>query len=1205
MPDTKGFGVVLEATASVLVKALRGAWKSAECPVEPGDEGRIPEYLDVPPGTALGGFVVADGQVQIPQDALTAELAPDVDGARIGLGLQIQVEIDDPPVPSATLLDMAATVRAAVPIGTLPGRLDVGMLLAGLPRANVVATLDSGDPLAGRLDLLIAEYLHRAYENGAPGGPVDPGFPAIPHHQNGIDEVFDFFVGSYTLDWQLEIYDDPGDPAHRIAVDRPAPGTVRISLPVYLRMSNIRASGFAPALADPMGIETRLVVTAALESPPGSYVLRLDTADVAADPLVPAAGVEGANYAANAAALPPLPAAIQGMLGRRGRDLVRALGSQAIAVPTVADIETTIGDLFHAELVTRGYVAVWTPEAAGEEFSVDDVTTRVHPTVLAIGLNAGAGADIAALDAFVPVDRDFAIALDGAAVREMIDRARAENGFADSDLPKRMRQDGKDVDLRELDVFLVDGAIRMTGAVTVVDAILGSVDVDADFRADVGLLWNPDAALNADGVQALDHQVIGDPDVDPEGSVAFWIIAIILAVISWGAGSILIAIVIVVVALIVTAIAESIGSSLAVDGVTGAVSGITAWPPQLSRIGGVTAVFHNPVVIEADGLLLAGTIDVISSCEATQVVPADSGSTYAVVAAAPLQLTARNTADVATYRWLPGDGSPAVADRDVTHTYAASGLYIAKHALRVTEPGGALSRHFAAVAVANVAPVVDAGPDIEVDEGEVVTLVGTFTDVEYPDTHESTWNFGDTQPTEPGVVDETNEPPQARGTSTVQHAWCDNGTYTVTLRVRDQNGGMGVDRRVVRVRNVAPTVDAGPDMFAYPCTVLTLTGAFTDPGWCDTHTAMWDFGDCSPLRPATVEETHLPPAGRGTAVASHVYRSCGVYHVVCTVTDDDGGTGADALVVRVTDVANRRFEDGYSSRRVGQVANEWTPYVIGDGAAGFFAEQFVVRAGRRSQGVRVLAGGHAGLWQQVGANPGWAYEVAIRFSVDEPDAPVVRLGLDPDGGTDRGAPRVVWSTAGTPETPWGALAVRAEATGSAVTIFLDVAGTERDEERAWFDEVEMLAIQPYCPVEEPAEPPRCVDFRRDEPGAELPPEHIRDGFTIRSLDQSPMRVARMPGGTQALVLGSGVLVDLPFPADVARLVVWNLGGEPVRIRASDDGGRPVARETVQPRHEAEVVELRAARMVRVQLTSRGAEGALEEICARRKGDGRG
>ena len=81
MTDTRGFDVVVEGTADVLLKSLQGAWKSAECPVEPGDEGRIPEFMDLPPGTSFGGYDIASGHVQIPRDELGAQLAPNVNGA--------------------------------------------------------------------------------------------------------------------------------------------------------------------------------------------------------------------------------------------------------------------------------------------------------------------------------------------------------------------------------------------------------------------------------------------------------------------------------------------------------------------------------------------------------------------------------------------------------------------------------------------------------------------------------------------------------------------------------------------------------------------------------------------------------------------------------------------------------------------------------------------------------------------------------------------------------------------------------------------------------------------------------------------------------------------------------------------------------------------------------------------------------------------
>ncbi len=92
---------------------------------------------------------------------------------------------------------------------------------------------------------------------------------------------------------------------------------------------------------------------------------------------------------------------------------------------------------------------------------------------------------------------------------------------------------------------------------------------------------------------------------------------------------------------------------------------------------------------------------------------------------------------------------------------------------------------------------------------------------------------------------------------------------------------------------------------------------FTDPGWCDTHTATWDFGDCTTPVPATVRERHDPPFGCGIAAATHRYDCCGSFHAVCTVTDDDGGVGEDWLIVCVVDIRNGNFEGGFHTHALG------------------------------------------------------------------------------------------------------------------------------------------------------------------------------------------------------------------------------------------------------------------------------------------------
>jgi PKD repeat protein len=1232
MADTHGFEVVLEAAEALLTKVLRGAWKSAECPVEPGDEGRIPEYKDIPPGTTIGTYVVADGQVQIPQDQLQATMAPDVNGVQIKLGLNIQIEIADPPVPSAGLFDMTADVRAKAPVGSPPPGPDVGLILDGLPIGNVSTTLTSGYPLEPKLDLILTEFVHKAYENWTSAGPIDPTFPNIPHVLD--EQNVNLTLG--TADVHAELFDDDSDPARQIVVSRPNATTVNISIPVYLRIFDIHLSIPLITLLDPMGIETRMNIRAPLDSPPGSYTAHLGTATVTVDPIQPVSPdisgstLEGTNYQTNKtrlAAFINLDTLITNQLISRGTALAQQIGDFTIPVPTIAQIEQAITEIFHADLEARNFISIWTPSAGGE-VEITDVTVKALSDVLAIALNAGGGADVNAMGNFVPPDREFAIALSAARINQIISDTRRDQGLADDQLPKRFVEDGNDVDLNSLNIFLVDGAIRLTGNVTVIDALLDSIDVDADFTANVGLHWEPNGALNADGNQMLKQHTIGDPDVDPEESVLFWVITAIIGVLTFG---LIGGIVVLVVALIVEGIASSIGGELALDAITGAVSGISAWPPNLSRIGRVTAVFHDPVLIDPNGIVIAGLVDVISSCEAVAIAAADSGGSYSSAAASALTLTAANTHVLASYRWVPGDGSAAVNLQNVSHTYVASGLYIAKHELRINEPGGANSRHFAVVDVRNVAPEVDAGPNITVNEGEVVTLVGRFSDVEYPDTHESVWNFGDDQALQAGTIQETNTPPRAIGTSTVQHAWCDNGIYTVALRVRDQNGGMTTDTLTVTVLNVPPKVDAGEEMFAYPCTVITLTGTFEDPGWCDTHTGSWDFGDCSPTQTAVVRETNDPPAAKGVVISSHVYSRCGTYHAVCTVIDDDGGIGTDATVIRVIYIENHNFELGYRARLHGMVANYWEPYVAPpkqspqDSAAGsqpssvpaateagdaiFFCEECIVHEGQRSQRIKVARSLRAGIYQRVGSNVGWDYQISVWYVINERTEGKARLGIDPEGGDDSAAPTVVWAE-GSERQRWAQLTVRATAARRSITIFLETESGKAGHVDVCFDEAALFPVQPFClpdevrPEEPPKEETRCVDFTDLKPGTQLTPLYENAGFTFDS--PYPHQVfhivaAGPPVGQSKLAIPvMGLIIGLPFPSDLVQIRLTHFGGQPPTIVALNRNGQPVGQATGQTaNNQLQTLEIAAPGIVTLRIEGKGRETLLYEICARR------
>jgi M6 family metalloprotease-like protein len=195
-----------------------------------------------------------------------------------------------------------------------------------------------------------------------------------------------------------------------------------------------------------------------------------------------------------------------------------------------------------------------------------------------------------------------------------------------------------------------------------------------------------------------------------------------------------------------------------------------------------------------------------------------------------------------------------------------------------------------AVIIANVPPSVAAGADQSADEGEQVTFSGSFTDPGVLDTHTLVWNFGDGSTTS--------------GTLTPAHAYGDNGVYTVTLTVTDDDGGVGIDQLQVTAANVPPTVVYGPvaqpnPYFVLPVVhTLSFSASFVDKGWLDTHTSTWDFDENGPV-PGIVTEENIEPDATGTSTAEHIFQTAGDYSVSVIVVDDDGGSGSDGDGVHV------------------------------------------------------------------------------------------------------------------------------------------------------------------------------------------------------------------------------------------------------------------------------------------------------------------
>jgi hypothetical protein len=74
--------------------------------------------------------------------------------------------------------------------------------------------------------------------------------------------------------------------------------------------------------------------------------------------------------------------------------------------------------------------------------------------------------------------------------------------------------------------------------------------------------------------------------------------------------------------------------------------------------------------------------------------------------------------------------------------------------------------------------------------------------------------------------------------------YADDGVYTATVCVIDDDGASACDTFTVLVNNVAPTLTAGSDQAVGERQTVSLAPAtFNDLGTLDTHTATINWGD--------------------------------------------------------------------------------------------------------------------------------------------------------------------------------------------------------------------------------------------------------------------------------------------------------------------------------------------------------------------------
>ncbi|MCK4477127.1 PKD domain-containing protein, partial [Candidatus Bathyarchaeota archaeon] len=223
---------------------------------------------------------------------------------------------------------------------------------------------------------------------------------------------------------------------------------------------------------------------------------------------------------------------------------------------------------------------------------------------------------------------------------------------------------------------------------------------------------------------------------------------------------------------------------------------------------------------------------------------------------------------IVSYFWDFGDGTNATSIT-VEHAYAENGTFTVT--LTVTDNEGANSGTSSAKTVGNSPPVASFTESSEtIKTGETVSFDASSSYDADGSIISYFWSFGDG----------TNATGETSG-----HAYADDGNYTVTLTVTDDDGAANSISSAKTILNRPPTAQFTQDKtMAYEGEPICFNASYSYDADGIIVEYFWDFGD---------------GANATGVVVTHAYASCGNYTVTLAVTDDDGATGTASGITKV------------------------------------------------------------------------------------------------------------------------------------------------------------------------------------------------------------------------------------------------------------------------------------------------------------------